>query len=596
MNNVLGVVPYLGMNPATDQYPDHGFLFPALAIRAQTYPNTFTPGLVALPNTEGNHGMGRTCTIGSGKSGSTSMDTIPMIQLVFRSPPYFGHTGREQPHQHETLPLNANPDVSDDCWSGNCLVGGLDFAAGNPLVHQLYWGPVTRNPLATKARNAFACTFCEDTLANNQLYYKNMNSSPYVVGVSNEYGAGRSVFWSFGYYDLSLGYRNRPTWDTLEWLRDGIVRGTVVQNNPNLPIQHALVVAAQSALISATNPTGFAGANYTDQNGNYVLYGLRPGSAIITVIANGYESLNNVMVTPVVGGAGETRNFYLTQSNMAYLTGFVTLHGVPVSGAPVSADPAAGNLPPSTTVSQADGSYSLTLPAGTYNLSASSPVTGQSITIPNVMVLANLTVTQNIELAPLTTVTVAVNPVTSASLGTPVTITANCDGGVSVQYQYWVYNPAASPAWSQVQAYSPAATCNWIPMAPGNYLISVTAKDGATGTEVNQTCWYTVTCPPLTAVDVATAPASSQVIDTPVTLMATATGGFNDQFMFWVYNPTATPAWSLLQAYSAQNTCPWMPQVAGAYLISVTARDGTTGEEVNQRAGIPSLPPVHYRR
>ncbi len=183
----------------------------------------------------------------------------------------------------------------------------------------------------------------------------------------------------------------------------------------------------------------------------------------------------------------------------------------------------------------------------------------------------------------LSAVAIAASPASPQPATTTITVTATATGGNNIQYLFWLYNPAFTPAWSLLQAYSAQDICPWIPQAAGAYLISVTAKDGTTGEEVNQTCWYTVTpAGSLSAVAVAASPASPQPAATTITVTATATGGNNVQYLFWLYNPAFTPAWSLLQAYSAQNTCPWMPQVAGAYLISVTAKDGTTGMEVNQ--------------
>ena len=90
-----------------------------------------------------------------------------------------------------------------------------------------------------------------------------------------------------------------------------------------------------------------------------------------------------------------------------------------------------------------------------------------------------------------------------------------------MQYQFWVYNPDATPAWSQLQAYSPLTTCTWTPAAAGNYLLSVTAQDGVTGTEVNTTCWYTITAgTPLTAVSVSPSLDSPQPPNTAITLTA----------------------------------------------------------------------------
>ncbi len=83
------------------------------------------------------------------------------------------------------------------------------------------------------------------------------------------------------------------------------------------------------------------------------------------------------------------------------------------------------------------------------------------------------------------------------------------------------------------------------------------------------------------AVSLATSPASPQPANMPIALTATATGGTNVQYQFWLYNPNATPAWSQLQGYSTQATCTWLPTTSGSYQFSVTARDGSTGAEVN---------------
>ena len=99
---------------------------------------------------------------------------------------------------------------------------------------------------------------------------------------------------------------------------------------------------------------------------------------------------------------------------------------------------------------------------------------------------------------------------------------------------------------------------------------------------MNTTLWYVVTSgAPLTAVSVSASASSPQQANTPITYTAAATGGTNVQYQFWLYTPSATPAWSQLQAYSANTACTWQPAAAGSYLLSITARDGVTGTEVN---------------
>ncbi len=182
----------------------------------------------------------------------------------------------------------------------------------------------------------------------------------------------------------------------------------------------------------------------------------------------------------------------------------------------------------------------------------------------------------------MTGVTLTITPRSPQPANTLITLNASATGGSNVQYQFWVYNPAATPAWSRLQAYSSKDTCAWTPSANGNYLLSVTARDGLTGVEVSQVAWYSIT--DLTGVVLTMTPGSPQPANTLITLSASATGGTGVQYQFWVYNPLATPAWSRLQAYSSQATCAWTPAATGNYLLSVTARDGGTGVEVSQVA------------
>lgn len=182
---------------------------------------------------------------------------------------------------------------------------------------------------------------------------------------------------------------------------------------------------------------------------------------------------------------------------------------------------------------------------------------------------------------PITAVSISANPVAPQPLNTPITLTAAATGGAIVEYQFWTYNADNDPTWQLVQAYSVSATCRWTPAAAGNYLLSVTAHDDTTGQEMNATAWYGITGAPLTAVSLATAPNSPLLTSAPVFLNATAAGGTDVQYQFWVYNAMLSPAWSAVQAFSLQSTCFWSPTVSGNYLLAITARDGVTGQEVN---------------
>ena len=180
----------------------------------------------------------------------------------------------------------------------------------------------------------------------------------------------------------------------------------------------------------------------------------------------------------------------------------------------------------------------------------------------------------------LTSVSVTAAPASPQSATTPITLTASASGGTDVQYQFWVYNPSATPAWSMLQGYSASPVCTWTPSVAGNYQISVTAQDGVLGTTVNSLSAYVIVAP-LSAVSVTASPAAPGTANWPVLFTAVATGGLNVQYQFWLYDANATPAWSLLQNYSTQASCQWLFTTPGSYLLSVTACDMSNGMAAN---------------
>ena len=106
------------------------------------------------------------------------------------------------------------------------------------------------------------------------------------------------------------------------------------------------------------------------------------------------------------------------------------------------------------------------------------------------------------------------------------------------------------------------------------YITVITPGGTATSTEIFT--FY----PPLTAVTLTADPdSSSYPPGDPITLTATPTGGMELQYMFWLYNPVGSPAWTQLQSYSSSNTCVWTPKSDGAYYIVVTAQDVYTGSQ-----------------
>ena len=203
--------------------------------------------------------------------------------------------------------------------------------------------------------------------------------------------------------------------------------------------------------------------------------------------------------------------------------------------------------------------------AGSYQLSvtACDESTGTQV---------NTTLAYTITPPSLTAITVTAAPTAPQLTNTPITLTATATNGLNVQYQFWAYNPAATPAWSQLQAYSSSAACVWTPTIAGNYLLSITALD-ATGAMANATLCYTITAP-LTAISVTSSPSSPQLAWTPITFTATATGGTSVQYQFQLYD-AINQVWNTLQGFSTQSSCQWLPTAVGSYQFSVTAQDAS---------------------
>lgn len=208
-----------------------------------------------------------------------------------------------------------------------------------------------------------------------------------VVGVSNENtsAGSRCVLWTFGYEHISILDRAQPALDTLEWLMDGSIAGTVVQINSLQPVANALIVVADSL------GTNLAAAR-SDARGNYIVQGIRPGSGYtVTVSATGYYGTTQKTVG-VLGGSvvnnANTQFFLYRDVNTCTVYGYVTEKNAPVIGAIVTATPLGGG-DILTTTTDSTGRFTITnLPSGTYTMVAKHPNTNVqsasvSVTVSN---------------------------------------------------------------------------------------------------------------------------------------------------------------------------------------------------------------------
>lgn len=360
------------------------------------------PGLVAKPDY-------------SSASDSWILTTLinypvkPLISHFYGSPP----GGYPAPDPNNGLPLLGGwnggqlSDTRTESWTG---MGGSLLAhgggvyehdptgAGRPAIevysynHNVF--PINDNPSYNgswtliepvgTAKPSFYCWEYGDFYMNH--YGKgntpNPAAHPPIVGVSNDLStaatpSGRTTLWSFGYEHLSSRYRDWPALDTIEWLLDGTLTGTVAQVNSLKPIADALIIANDGTRTVATRSNAM---------GNYVIKGLHPGwQASLTVKAAGYHGTMQHTYTypyylgPAVLGGKVTNNtltrFLLyTDVNTCAIWGFITRNGIPVHGVSVTATSLGSLTQPVTTISSDTGYYEFNnLPSDTYHIVATDP-------------------------------------------------------------------------------------------------------------------------------------------------------------------------------------------------------------------------------
>lgn len=535
-------------------------------------------------------------------------------------PNYDSHTGRNNPHDHWVLPSNDNPSFFNDSNDVRpFLTYTWDILKPMSLV----------DPKFTYSRASYALWDVvwfgigpdgkkqELTDAKWHGGYDSYTLSPFVTGVSNEYGDnGRTVLWSFGLGQLSARYRNRPLASTIEWLLDGSITGTVAQNNDLKPIVNALVIVSQGQRLY--------GAYHTDGRGKYELKGLRPGWYHLHVVANGYFGTMDKDV-PVDGGriTDDQRtsdvNFFLYRNpNTSTLWGYVTLHGLPVGNAKatVVATPIGGTGSFTTTTDDA-GRYELTnLPTGPYLLTATHVDTKVSVTLRIDNINPGERLRQDIELAVYKPDMLIKAAADTAFTGDNIynadadqqTITQIVQSNATATYPLEIQNdgnfsdtftltgPAGGNGWT-VRYFDASTAGNditaqitgngWstglmaggsmkalrVEVTPDATVAESTAKDlqiravsASDSTAVDVVQASTEKAGPLKSVLLTANPASPQKVHTPITLIARASGGTGNVYQFTVNG-------TLLRDYTASSTCAWTPSIGGTYNLAVNVKD-----------------------
>ena len=159
-------------------------------------------------------------------------------------------------------------------------------------------------------------------------------------------------------------------------------------------------------------------------------------------------------------------------------------------------------------------------------------------------------------------------------------------GGANPQYEFLVNGTV-------MQAFSTASTYLWTPTptaASTTYTLSAVAKDMNTPNPTpvtSNTLSYQITAP-LTGVSLQVNPTSPRLVNTSITLTATATGGAVPQYQFTATDSSGNI--TVIQKYSLVASCKWTPTIAQQYNLQVTAQDlnGSTSTKAVKLASISS--------
>lgn len=297
---------------------------------------------------------------------------------------------------------------------------------------------------------------------------------------------------------------------------------------------------------------------------NVTVYARNAGSPMLHEVAKGlvFYVLANPPVAAVTLGADKSSPQVL--SSMGTVTFTATATG--------------GYLPqfkfvvrgPSSMTQDYSGSNTLSWTpslAGIYTVSVFARSDGSPLPVEAVGSFSFIIMTN----APVTAITLGADktsPQLLSSVGT-VTFTAAASGGDGTpQYKFTVTGPS-----SMTQDFSVSNTLLWTPPQPGNYVISVYAKNEGSplGYETSKSLALSVLAnSPVTSVTLGTDKTSPQLLPTmgAVTFTAAASGGYSPEYKFVVRGPS-----TMTQDYSASTTTlSWTPSQAGIYTITVFAR------------------------
>ena len=259
----------------------------------------------------------------------------------------------------------------------------------------------------------------------------------------------------------------------------GIITG-IVTDSSSKPVPGAAVVFTPSGGGSVQTAT-------TDINGSYTLSNVPPGTYTGTASLSGATATSGAVT--VTSGQTLTVNFQLVPGNGNATGRVVDNSGNPISGATVFFN-GGGLTTPATATTGTNGVYTFapgSLPAGSYQVSATAPTFGASTPILEVITSAATTTVPDIVLNPVQNGTLGGLVTTSGSTtplaGVTITIVNTATSQTITPAPISVSTTSAAPDGSGAINYGP------VTLPQGIYTVTATANGVSTAAQ-------TVTIPP----------------------------------------------------------------------------------------------------
>ncbi len=158
--------------------------------------------------------------------------------------------------------------------------------------------------------------------------------------------------------------------------------------------------------------------------------------------------------------------------------------------------------------------------------------------------------------------------VSSAKVGTSVTVYGSASGTGSKQYAFYYRKPGAT-AWTTAQSFSYKNTVSVYLGTTGTYLVRVDVKD-VNGMVVEKEMSVTAYDPLRASISVG---AENVVLGRSVSVKAGTTGGYGAVQYQFAAKKTDTNTWVTVRDYSTNAQLDYKPDQAGKYTIRVTVKD-----------------------